>query len=381
MCRFRFPVLLAAVLAGPAAWAATPPTQPEKGPGGSDYEAGNVVKRGVGLASAATYVFHAAGPAAAPRAVVVLFPSWGATNPMLYGGWIEHLARRGHLVLMPRYQEVNRTRPADATDKAGALLMDALKTLDDDAEARPDLKRIAYLGHLAGVPIALNLAAGAKAHDLPEPRLIFALMPGGISSDPKSRGIRLEDLSELSARTLLVTVSGDRDHLPTDRAGRRILNEASAIPANRKLFVRAASDSHGFPAITASLASPGSPKPEYDAAAIKLAPDPPRDPKQKGPVWRWSADMSLSGEQTMLAAQLANNAADALDYRAFWKTFDLALAAAFAGKDATFLKADPRLTDMGTWSDGWPVRRLSADIPKSEAPSEQQSQAGTRGKL
>jgi hypothetical protein len=23
---------------------------------------------------------------------------------------------------------------------------------------------------------------------------------------------------------------------------------------------------------------------------------------------------------------------------------------------------------MGTWSDGWPVRRLSAEIPKVEAP-------------
>jgi hypothetical protein len=381
MRRFSIPVLLAAVLAGPAALAATSPAQPEKGPGGSDYAAKDVVKRAVGRASAATFVFHAAGPAAAPRSVVVLFPSWGATNPMLYGGWIEHLARRGHLVLMPRYQDVNRTRPSDATAQATELLKEALKTLEDDAEARPDLKRVAYLGHLAGAPLALNLAAGAQGDGLPEPRLIFTVMPGGIATGPKSRGIPLDDLAEIPAKTLLIAMSGDRDHLPTDRAGRRILKEASAVPANRKLFMRVGSDSHGFPALTASLASPGSPKAEYDAAAIKVAADPPRDPKQKGSVWRWSADMALSGEQTILAAQLGNGGTDTLDYLAFWKTLDLALEAAFAGKDGTALKADPRLIDMGIWSDGWPVRRLSAEVPKAEGAAETQPKAGTRSKL
>jgi hypothetical protein len=146
--------------------------------------------------------------------------------------------------------------------------------------------------------------------------------------------------------------------------------------------MRVGSDSHGFPALTASLASPGSPKAEYDAAAIKVAADPPRDPKQKGPVWRWSADMALSGEQTILAAQLGNSGTDTLDYLAFWKTLDLALEAAFAGKDGTALKADPRLIDMGSWSDGWPVRRLSAEVPKAEGAAETtQPKAGTRSKL
>jgi hypothetical protein len=52
-------------------------------------------------------------------------------------------------------------------------------------------------------------------------------------------------------------MSGDRDHLPTDRAARRILKEAGTVPATRKLFMRAGSDDHGFPSLTATLASPG----------------------------------------------------------------------------------------------------------------------------
>jgi hypothetical protein len=177
----------------------------------------------------------------------------------------------------------------------------------------------------------------------------------------------LDDLSAVPPSTLLITINGDRDYLPIDRHVRRILKETTAIPVSRKLYMRVGSDDHGFPTTNATPASPGSPKAEYDAAAIKLPPDPPKDPKQKN-TWRWSADMALSGEQTILTAQLSANGTDALDYLAYWKTFDLALDAALAGKDAAALKADPRLVDMGTWSDGWPVRRLSAEIPKVEVP-------------
>lgn len=373
--------LLGWCLAAPPAFAATPPKQPEQGPGGADYVATQVVKRAVGRASAATYVFHAAGEASEARPVVVFLHSWGAADPQLYGGWIEHLARKGFLVLFPRFQEVNRTRPADATALATNLVKEALATLADDREARPDLTRFAYVGHLAGAAIALNLAANAAAEGLPDPKLIFAVMPGGIASDEKARGILLKGLSTIDAATLLITMSGDRDYLPTDRAARRILKETTAIPANHKLFMRVGSDAHGFPALTATLASPGSPKKDYDAAAIKLPPDPPKDPKQKGPVWRWSADMALTGEQTVLTAQLASNVTDTLDYLAYWKTFDLAAEAAFAGKDAASLRSNPRFTDMGAWSDGWPVRRLSAEMPKAEGQEQAKPERGPRRRL
>jgi hypothetical protein len=312
--------------------------------------------------------------------VVVLLHSWGAANPGLYGGWIDHLARKGYLVLFPRFQEVNRTRPADATKNAADLLKSALAALENDPEAKPDRERVAYIGHLAGVPIALNLATGGGQEGLPTPKFIFGLMPGGIASDPKSRGIPLDDLAGVDASTLLITMSGDRDYAPTDKASRRILQETTAVPVSRKLFMRVGSDDHGYPALTATLASPGSPKAEYDVSVIKLPPEPPRDPKQKS-TWRWSADMSLSGEQTVLTQQLGSNGIDALDYLAFWKTFDMAAEAAFAGKDAATLARDPKFIDMGNWSDGWPVRRLSAQTPKGQGSEDQQPERGPRRKL
>ena len=370
-------LLLGSCLAAPAAMAATPPKQPEQGPGGSDYKISEVTKRAVGTASAGTFVFHGAGAAAEPRPVAVFFHSWGAVNPALYGGWIDHLARKGYLVLFPRFQEVNRSRPADASGLAAALIRNALEALAADESARPDPKRVAYIGHSAGVPIALNVAA-AQESGIPAPKLIFGLMPGGIASDEKERGILLQDLSTVDPSTLLIAMSGDRDYLPADRAARRILQEASKVPANRKLFMRVSSDDHGFPALTATLASPGSPKSAYDASAIKLPPDPPKDPKQRS-TWRWSADMALTGPQTILTQQLGNNGIDTLDYLAFWKTFDMAAEAAFSGRDATSLRRDPKFVDMGSWSDGWPVRRLSAQPPQGA--EDEKQERGPRRRL
>ncbi|MEZ0170221.1 alpha/beta hydrolase [Microvirga sp. TS319] len=372
-------VLLASCLSAATASAATPPKQPEQGPGGSDYAIADVVKTGTGTVASGSYVFYGNDTPSAPRPVVVFFHSWGAVNPALYGGFIDHLARKGYLVIFPRFQEVNRSRPADASVRAEELIAEALASLTDNPQARPDSARVAFIGHSAGVPIALNVATGVSQSDVPAPKLVFGLVPGGIASNEKERGIMLRDLSAIDPSTLLITMSGDREHLPSDRASRRIFEAASAVPTARKLFMRASSDDHGYPALTATLAFPGSPKAAYDAAAIKLQPDLPRDPKQKN-TWKWSADMALSGPQTILTQQLGNNPTDTLDYLALWKTFEIAADAAFAGKDAAALARDPKFVDMGNWSDGWPVRRLSAQMPKGEV-QEEKPERGPRRRL
>ncbi|WP_243373703.1 chlorophyllase/cutinase-like alpha/beta fold protein [Microvirga solisilvae] len=369
--------LLGSCLAAPAVFAASPPQRPEKGPGAADYKIAEVIKTGIGTVSSGSYVFYGNDEPAAGRPVVVFFHSWGAVNPALYGGFIDHLARKGYLVIFPRFQEVNRSRPADASLLAETLLNDALSQLNSDQKAKPDLNRVAYIGHSAGMPIALNVAANAKGGATP--KLVFGFMPGGIASNEKERGIMLRDLSTVDPSTLIIAMSGDREHLPIDRASRRLFEATSSVPITRKLFMRASSDDHGYPALTANLASPGSPKADYDASAIKLQPDPPKDPKVKN-TWKWSADMSLSGPQSILTQQLGNNGTDTLDYLAYWKSFEMAAEVAFAGKDASVLSRDPKFIDMGNWSDGWPVRRLSAQTPKVEG-QEKQDEQGPRRKI
>ncbi|WP_238258466.1 alpha/beta hydrolase [Methylobacterium gnaphalii] len=347
--------------------AAAPPTQPQDGPGGIGDRAATIVKRGIGTANASTYAFYKSGAAPADgRPVAVLLHAWGATNPRAYGGWIDHLARNGWLVLYPRFQELNKSRPADATEKAGSLLKAALDALAADPDARPDTKRLALIGHLAGAPLAANVAAGAQARGLPAARLIYFIMPGGIARDAKSRGIPLADLEGIAGDTLLVAVTGDKDARAADLAAKRILREATAVAPDRKLLVRALSDDHGFPAMTATLSSPAGIDAAYDGTAITVAPE-PKDAKPA--PFKWTPDVTLTGEQSTLVQQINNARADALDYLAYWRTFDMAAAAAFAGKDAAKLKADPSFSDMGRWADGWPVKRLGVDVPKLAPPA------------
>ncbi|NEU12214.1 alpha/beta hydrolase [Methylobacterium sp. BTF04] len=359
---------LLAATANPA-FAAPPPAQPAEGPGGVGERSATIIKRGLGRANAATFVFYKSGPAPAEgRPVAVFLHAWGAPNPQAYGGWIDHLARNGYLVLFPRFQEINRTRPADASAIAERLLKGALADLASDPDAKPNLTKVALIGHLAGAPVAVNIAADASEQGLPVPRLVFAVMPGGIASDARARGIVLRDLSRIAPETLMVAMIGDRDARAADLAARRVLREASGVPQERKLLVRALSDDHGFPALTATLASPAAIDAAYDAGAIKLPPEPPRDPKQPAPPFKWSADMSLTGEQTTLVAQINNARADSLDYLAYWKSFDLAATAAFGANDATSLKSNPRFSDMERWGDGWPVKRLVLETPRTTAP-------------
>lgn len=350
-----------------AAEAATPPPQPAEGPGSAGDRKATVSKRVLGRGPHATFAFYAAGAAPqAGRPVAIVLHGWGVVNPQSYGAWIDHLARQGWLVLFPRFQDVNRTRPADAPGLADALVKAALADLAADGEAKPDLARVALIGHLAGSPIAFDMAAGAAARGLPVPKLIFAATPGGIASGPKSRGIALADLATIDPSTLIVTMVGDKDTRAADLAAKRLLREASTVPVDRKLFVRILSDDHGFPALSATLAAPAGLDTAYDGGSIKPGPDPKDGAKEaaKLPPFRWSADMALTGEQQTLVAQVNVARADALDYLGFWKTFDLAAAAAFGGTDAGALKNNPRLADMERWSDGWPVKRLFVETPR-----------------
>ncbi len=370
--------LLAIVLAvclsiGQGTLAATPPGQPETGPGGKG-DPGTVAKRMLGTHNAVTYIFYSAEMAGKTKPVAVIFHPWGGTDPQLYGGWIDHLARQGYLVLFPQYQVPGKTPGKDASERATHLVKSALDSLRDDPDVQPDLNRIAYIGHLAGSIVALNLAA--QQSDLPTPRLVLAVMPGGIASAKEINAIPLSDLATMAPETMLITMSNDRNSGATDRVARRLLQESRGVSLQNKLFIRVNSDAHGFPALSASLTAPGSPLADYSVATIGAPPDPtpvaepaptPRG-KNKGRGRRAQQNRgvnisaTISGEQLLLVKQIQTNVTDTLDYLAFWKTFDMATEAAFSGREAVSLRENPTFIDMGVWSDGFPVKRLGVEM-------------------
>lgn len=338
------------------------PGQPVSGPGGAEYREGEIVKRVTGTFESQSYAFYLNNSAPQPRPVIVFLHGWGAVNPYIYGGWINHLVRRGALVLVPRYQEANRTRGIEATQNAADSIKAALTSLNEEASVKPDLEKVVFVGHLAGSIVAINLASLNDAA-LPQPKLVMAVMPGGMASDPKSRGIPLLKPDQFPEESLLVLLVGDREHLPSVKISKHLLSETSSLPANRKLYLHLLSDNHGFPAISANLAAPASPMDEFDGDKITKLPESEKSKtrQRRAPL---PPDALLTGEQYQLLAQLANGRTDLIDYLGFWKTLDLAMDTAFSGQDALALRNNPALSDMGRWPDGWPIKRINADLFK-----------------
>lgn len=315
------------------------PGQPTAGPGGSDYAYDRIEVSALGEGAEESLLFQPLG-AEGPLPVVVLLHGWGAVNPRTYGAWIEHLVRHGAVVVFPRYQSDFHTLPDSMTDNAARSLTMALARLGD----RADPERLVFVGHSLGGILAVNLAiqaAGDAETGFPPPRAVLAVQPGGAFTV-----VALAERLALPPDLLLVTMAGEDDKLVGELDARDILAAADLAP-EQKLFLRVPSDNRGLPPLSANHVAPAAADASYS-----FSPGRRTRPLHETPaVIEAGRDKGPGGEDRT----------DALDYYAFWKTLDLLMEAAFAGSDLAELRADPRLTDMGQWSDGTPVRPLMAE--------------------
>ena len=240
--------------------------------------------------------------------MVVFLHGWGATNPRPYRPWIDHLVKRGNLVVYPVYQDGMLYPIAPMMSNAAAAVRDALARLDR-APVRDERERLAIVGHSLGAAMGASLAASYQAEGLPSARAVMCVQPGKTWSRARRAAIELADLSRIPASTLLLTVAGEDDRIAQDVDARKIFLNATAVPPANKNFITVLSDRHGDPALVADHFSP-------------------------------------SGHKV-----------DALDYYGYWKLFDALYSAAFYGTDRRYALGDtPEQRYMGVWSDGVPVK-------------------------
>lgn len=326
-------ILLATLLAGIASAGAppTPPSQPAHGPGGADYVHATVVAREVEAGAAGWWLFTPAAPVPAEAPVVVFCHGWGALEPRGYRAWIDHLVRRGNIVVYPNYQDSLRTPPERFLPNAVTGVRNALAALHAGGGPRPRLDRVAIVGHSAGGLLAAEIAAVAAEEGLPGFRAVMPVEPGDGSREGRRRAsVPSIDVAPLPASTLLLVLVGADDHLAGEALGLRLFDEARRIPASNKNALELRSDFHGAPALIANHAAP----------AAMLVPD--------------DADGRPS-----LRDRRHHGTVDALDWYGTWRLFDALCDAAFTGRhreDA--LGGGARQTAMGRWSDGVPVAAL-----------------------
>lgn len=345
--------LVCGLASAQAAQAPRPPQQPPTGPGGTDYRHRQIRSTRIEAGPRGYWLFEPAAPRPAQAPVIAFLHGWGAMDPNLYGAWIEHLVRRGNIVVYPLYQDSLRTPARDFAPNAAAGITDALRRLQDEpGHVRPQLARFALVGHSMGGALTANLAATFEEEGLPRPRAAMSVEPARKLESQQHAFIELEDLGRIPAETLLLAITGDRDTVAGDGDARRIFEESTAIPLANKDFVVLASDPHGQPDLLATHAAPSAPK-EITPASSRSA-----NPRRARMLQRIRERRGEDGE-TMDRAAARERAVDALDFYGTWKLFDGLTDAAFYGRNREYaLGNTPRQRHMGRWSDGVAVKEM-----------------------
>lgn len=354
--RFRtLYLVLCGLLLGHAATAAepptapTPPTQPAEGPGGADYRHASVHQWHFGEGAREYWVFTPEQPVPGNAPLVIFLHGWSVMQPDLYRAWIDHIVRRGMVVVYPRYQPDLKTPNADFLDNAAGALGDALRRLQaGELGVRPRLNQVAYLGHSAGGLLAANLAAASERLKLPAAKALMVVEPDK-SQGKRWDGVAQERLSGLAKGTLLLAVCGDEDSHVACTDAKRIYRQSRHIPPSDKNLLLLRSDRYGAPPLLANHAAPTAPVfgPQY--------------PKEEDSDWL------LDRVEKRLEVQQAEGrytghdplVIDALDWYGTWKLFDGLTDAAFYNRNRQYaLGATPEQTGMGQWSDGTPVKPI-----------------------
>jgi len=256
---------------------ATPPSQPSTGPGGKQHVHARVTKNRYGKDGQEYWIFEPDSPKPRTAPVIVFLHGWGGMNPLYYGAWLDHLVKRGNIVVYPRYQSSLLTPITEFTPNTLAAVKDAVRRLQTErGHVRPDLSKFATVGHSLGGLLAANIAALASESKLPRVRAVMSVEPG-ITEAPIN--VPLADLNKIPADTLLLAVAGDQDSLVRDTDAKRIYYESRRVSAQNKDFITLVSDSHGQPTLQASHRAPTALDNDYDSGeGVGGAPAGPSDP-------------------------------------------------------------------------------------------------------
>jgi pimeloyl-ACP methyl ester carboxylesterase len=328
----RLIVAAALWLALPAAALArelpSPPRQPKTGPGGADYTHAKVSQHLIGHGDTEIRMFLPAEPAPKSAPVVVFLHGWGAMSPAGYQAWINHLVRRGHIVLYPRYQATWTTLPTRMTGSAIRSTKSALEWLRTRGAVKPKADRAVYVGHSLGGVIAANMAALARREALPAPGAVFSVEPGDTKHSHFTKRLKINlptvmvDYGLIPKGTLFLLLVGDSDRIVGDATALQIWARVQHLPRADRDFVEVKSDDRGEPRLRAD---------HYFPAAVDAA-------------------LGLGGRQGL----------DSLDWYGTWKLLDGLTDAVFRGTNKKYALGDtPEQRFMGRWSDGTPVREIT----------------------
>ncbi|BAU48561.1 hypothetical protein SVA_2009 [Sulfurifustis variabilis] len=292
----------AGTVGAPAGQAAAPR------PASSAGSHARVAKQKIGEEGKAAWIFTPDSPRPSAAPVVVFLHGYRAVNPYAYGGWIDHLVRRGNIVVFPIFEESPRDETDQIVRNAVTGIRQALNQLQKTGPVRPDLARVAFVGHSFGGGMSAQLAAMAQREGLPVPKAILMAQPGWRGSEGYPAG----PLSEIPASVLMLVIDGSEDQFAKTRHGEDILSGARQVPATRKAHLVL---EPGAPGMLADHYAPLAPHADY-----QLEQKTGRAARRERLVKR--------------VMDIREGEEDALDRQGFWRFGDALMEAGFRGESS-----------------------------------------------
>lgn len=338
-----------------------PPGPPASGPGAPVYSHARTERLWQGMGEEAFLLVTPAEPVPASAPLVVLLHGWLGINPKGQGAWIEHLARRGNIVIWLVYQ-TGRMQVREPVPHAVTALKHALAELEKPGRVRPRLEGMVLAGHSLGGCMAMNLAAVAAREGLPKPLAVLNVEGADAKGSESASRLHLrpkslvEDLTLIPSGTMLLTLIGDEDRRVTLERGRVFHDRATGVASADKVLAMVRSDRHGEPPMIADHFFPQAADKSYDVdGATGQPPAPTRFPTLKRLAGK--AFAKLLGAPGL--ERDAVRPPDALDWWVTWRCLDRLVDAAFHGesRDDALLRT-PASRATGIWSDGTPVEPL-----------------------
>ena len=232
--------------------------------------------------------------------------------PQAYRAWVEHIAKRGNVVIIPRYTGPGieaESWPAFARRALRVAVLD-LQTKDPKAE-RYDMETMGLIGHGEGAILAMGIAGRWYEDQLPLPNSLMIAMP----RDPID--LLASDLRWRIPQDLkFVYVTGDADPQLDPQLEGRIWHRINHLSVEWRSRIELKSDYYGRPALVAGYQTP--------------------------------------------YAEGFHGQIDTLDRFGLWKWHDGLMDCTRRGTHCEFVFGGRApLIDMGKWSDLHPVKRAS----------------------
>src|SRR5690606_9370171 len=178
------------------------------------------------------WLYTPAEPRPENAPVVAFIHGYGQLTPDGYIRWLEHLCRRGNIVIYPQYQE-HGLEPSNkyASNSAEAILAALTWLEEDETRVQPIRDKFALAGHSAGGVTAANMAADWEALKLPKPRAVMPAQPGRhfshANKDQANGLIPLSEYKNIPEDCLLLCVYSDSDHTVGAWCARKIFADAT----------------------------------------------------------------------------------------------------------------------------------------------------------